>query len=799
MEGANNMMNKQELKDSMKKYCKVKYGKSLEKAGSYQVWNCLSSALLEGIVDNWEKTEETYKQNKMAYYISAEYLMGRALGNNLISLQIYDQVKELLEDMQIDLNQVEEIEEDAGLGNGGLGRLAACFMDSGAVMNLPLRGYGIRYSNGLFTQRIVEGQQIECADEWLRYGDPWSIRKDDLAVNVVFDDFTVRAVPYDTPIIAYGSKNVNTLRLWKAEPLVAFDFELFNNQDYDKAVKAKNRADDISRVLYPNDSLEKGKLLRLRQQYFMVSASLKDMVRSYKEKHGEKFDHFSEWHAIQLNDTHPVIAIPEFIRILVDEEHIVFEEALSIAKQVFAYTNHTILQEALEKWELELINKLFVRIGEIIEMIDAYFMTEIEEKELEEKERDGFRIIQDDLVHMANLAIHVGFAVNGVAGLHTEILKETELHNWYEMYPQKFQNKTNGITPRRWLRLCNQELSAFITELLGSEGWVTDLGQLKALEKYSEDEQVLKRMMAIKHVKKVQLAQYIKEVQGIEIDPFSVFDIQIKRLHEYKRQLLNAFYILDLYYQIKENPGKDMPPVTFIFGAKAFPGYARAKAIIKFIGEIQKLVNHDETVNKKMKVVFIENYRVSFGEKLFPAADVSKQISMAGKEASGTGNMKFMLNGAPTFGTYDGANVEIVKESKEENNFIFGLRIEHIDSIDGRYNPKLLYRRNKDIKKVVDSLVNGTFDDGGTGEFKELFNSLLKGTSWHEPDQYYLLADFKAFKKTQEKVFKDYQDELTWARMCLMNIANAGIFSSDRTIMQYANEIWGIKPISVEL
>lgn len=394
MEGANNMMNKQELKDSMKKYCKVKYGKSLEKAGSYQVWNCLSSALLEGIVDNWEKTEETYKQNKMAYYISAEYLMGRALGNNLISLQIYDQVKELLEDMQIDLNQVEEIEEDAGLGNGGLGRLAACFMDSGAVMNLPLRGYGIRYSNGLFTQRIVEGHQIECADEWLRYGDPWSIRKDDLAVNVVFDDFTVRAVPYDTPIIAYGSKNVNTLRLWKAEPLVAFDFELFNNQDYDKAVKAKNRADDISRVLYPNDSLEKGKLLRLRQQYFMVSASLKDMVRSYKEKHGEKFDHFSEWHAIQLNDTHPVIAIPEFIRILVDEEHIVFEEALSIAKQVFAYTNHTILQEALEKWELELIHKLFVRIGEIIEMIDAYFMAEIEEKELEEKERDGFRIIQ---------------------------------------------------------------------------------------------------------------------------------------------------------------------------------------------------------------------------------------------------------------------------------------------------------------------------------------------------------------------------------------------------------------------
>ncbi len=698
MEGVKRMINRQELKTSMEKYCKVKYGKSIEKAADYQIWNSLSSALLEGIVEDWEQTEIAYKKQKQAYYLSAEFLMGRALGNNLISLQMYDEVKALLEEMNIDLNKIEEIEEDAGLGNGGLGRLAACFMDSGAVMNIPLQGYGIRYSNGLFAQKIVEGAQVEEADEWLKYGDPWSIRKDDLAVEVQFDDFTVRAVPYDTPIIAYGSKNVNTLRLWKAESLVEFDFEAFNNQQYDEAVKLKNRADDISRVLYPNDSIEEGKLLRLRQQYFMVSASLKDIIRSHKELHGTNFTDFGTWHSVQLNDTHPVLAIPEFVRILVDEEEVAFDKAVEIAKTVFAYTNHTILQEALEKWDINLINQLFVRIGEIIEKIDAYFMNELEERGLTEDEREAFKIVQEDLVHMANLAIHVGFAVNGVAQLHTDILKDTELHDWYELYPEKFQNKTNvvhmanlaihvgfavngvaqlhtdilkdtelhdwyelypekfqnktnGITPRRWIRLCNQELSALITELLGSEDWVKDLDLLKGLEKYMDDAEVLKRIMAVKHTKKKQLAAYIKEVQGIEIDPNSVFDIQIKRLHEYKRQLLNALYILDLYYQIKENPNKDMPAVTFIFGAKAFPGYARAKAIIKFIGEIQKLVNNDEEVNKKMKVVFVENYRVSFAEKLFPAADVSKQISTAGKEASGTGNMKFMLNGAPTFGT----------------------------------------------------------------------------------------------------------------------------------------------------
>lgn len=798
MEGVNNMMNRQELQASMEKYCKVKYGKSIKKAADYQIWNSLSSALLEGLVDNWETTEETYKTQKMAYYLSAEFLMGRALGNNLISLQMYEEVKSLLEEMNIDLNAIEEIEEDAGLGNGGLGRLAACFMDSGAAMNIPLQGYGIRYSNGLFAQKIVDGEQIEHADEWLKYGDPWSIRKDDLAVAVEFEDFTVRAVPYDTPIIAYGSKNVNTLRLWKAESLVEFDFDLFNAQNYDEAVKAKNRADDISRVLYPNDSMEEGKILRLRQQYFMVSASLKDIIRSHKQLHGEDFAVFGNWHAVQLNDTHPVLAIPEFVRILVDEENIDFEEAVAIAKQVFAYTNHTILQEALEKWNLDLINKIFPRIGGVIEAIDTYFMAELEAAGMTEEESEEFKIIQHNHVHMANLAIHVGFAVNGVAQLHTDILKDTELRSWYELYPDKFQNKTNGITPRRWLRLCNQELSGLITELLGSEEWVKDLDQLKGLEKYIDDAEVLKKIMAIKHVKKEQLAAYIKEVQGIEIDSSSVFDIQIKRLHEYKRQLLNALYLVDLYFQIKENPEKDMPPVTFIFGAKAFPGYARAKAIIKFIGEIQKLVNNDEDVNKKMKVVFVENYRVSFAEKLFPAADVSKQISTAGKEASGTGNMKFMLNGAPTFGTYDGANVEIVRESKEENNFIFGLRVEDIEAIETEYDAVALYNKHADIKRAVDSLIDGTFTDGGTGDFQELHDSLIKGASWHAPDQYYLLADFKEFKEAQEAVFKTYQDETKWAQICLMNIANAGIFSSDRTIMQYANEIWNIKKVEVK-
>jgi len=784
------MINKQELKNNMQMYCKAKYGKPLSEAKEYEIFNALSLTLLEEVVDDWNKTRELYKTTKQAYYLSAEYLMGRALGNNLMSMGAHDEVKELLEELNIDLNKIEEIEEDAGLGNGGLGRLAACFMDSGATMNLPLQGYGIRYSNGLFNQKIVNGAQEEEIDTWLKYGDPWSIRREDETVMVDFKDYSVKAVPYDMPIISYGSKNINTLRLWQCESLVSFDFDLFNNQEYDKAVRMKNRAENISRVLYPNDSKSEGKLLRLSQQYFMVSASLKDIIRTHKALHGADFKDFGALHAVQLNDTHPVLAIPEFIRILVDEENISFDEAVSISRTVFAYTNHTILAEALEKWDVKLVAKLFPRILEIIKEIDKAFIKELKHKKYTQGQINELKIIYNRQVRMANLAIHIGFSVNGVAQLHTDILKETELRNWYALYPDKFQNKTNGITPRRWLRLCNKELSAYITELLGTESWVQDLSKLKELERFIEDDTVINKLNEIKKLKKEQLADYIKKTEGVSIDPNSLFDIQIKRLHEYKRQLLNAFYILDLYYRLKENPSMSMPKVTFIFGAKAFPGYVRAKAIIKFIGQIAKLINNDETIENKIKVIFVENYRVSYAEKLFPAAEISKQISTAGKEASGTGNMKFMVNGALTFGTYDGANVEIVKEGKEENNFIFGLRVEDIDKISDDYDAKTYYQEEADLKRVIDSLIDGTFDDGETGEFEDLYNSLIK-----EGDTYFLLADFKAFKETQDKVFEAYKDQKQWAKMSLMNIANSGIFSSDRTIMQYAEEIWGIQKI----
>ncbi len=782
------MINREELKNSMMKHFKVKYGKSFGEAKDHEIFNALSLALLEQIVDDWNDTKNLYNQGKKAYYLSAEYLMGRALGNNLISMGAYDEVKGLLEELNLNLNKIEEIEEDAGLGNGGLGRLAACFMDSGATMNLPLQGYGIRYSNGLFNQKMVDGAQVEEIDTWLKYGDPWSIRREDEAVTVDFKDYSVKAVPYDMPIISYGSKNINTLRLWQCESLISFDFNHFNNQEYDKAVKVKNRAEDISRVLYPNDSKTEGKLLRLRQQYFMVSASLKDIIRTHKLLHGTDFNNFSNLHAVQLNDTHPVLAIPEFIRILVDEENVSFDEAVAISKSVFAYTNHTILAEALEKWDIKLIDRLFPRILTIIKEIEKGFLRELKAKRYTTEQINEFKIIYNKQVRMANLAIYIGFAVNGVAQLHTDILKETELRNWYELYPNKFQNKTNGITPRRWMKLCNKELSAYITELLGNEEWVNDLSKLKELEKFADDEGVLNRITEIKKIKKDQLTAYIKEVEGIEIDPNSLFDIQIKRLHEYKRQLLNAFYILDLYYRLKENPSMDMPKVTFIFGAKAFPGYVRAKAIVKYIGQIAKLINNDKTIGDKIKVIFVENYRVSYAEKLFPAAEISKQISTAGKEASGTGNMKFMVNGALTFGTYDGANVEIVREGKEENNFIFGLRVEDIDQISDTYDAKEYYKQDPDLKRVIDSLIDETFDDGDTGEFEDLYKSLLK-----EGDTYFLLADFKAFKESQDKVFEAYKDQKAWAKMSLMNIANSGIFSSDRTIMQYAQEIWGIQ------
>ncbi|MGL5351704.1 MAG: glycogen/starch/alpha-glucan phosphorylase [Clostridium sp.] len=781
-------MDKVALKNNIEKQLKIKYGVGIKDASSGEIFSGLSSALMETLVDDWNDTKVVYSKGKQAYYLSAEYLMGRALGNNLISLGIYEEVSELLIELGVDINEIEESEEDAALGNGGLGRLAACFIDSAAAMEVPLQGYGIRYSNGLFKQKFENGFQYEEADNWLTYGDPWSIRRDREIVEVEFKDMKVKAVPYDTPIIGYKSKNINTLRLWKCEAIEDFNFNLFNEGKYSKSIKGKNKADDISRVLYPNDDMKAGKLLRLKQQYFLVSASIQDIVLKHVKLHGEEFNDFAKLHAVQLNDTHPVLAIPEFIRVLVDKYNVEMDKAIEIAKSVFAYTNHTILAEALEKWDRALIMKLSPRIFEIIKVIDDKFALELKAKGYEKDEIEEFRIINKSVVRMANLAIYIGFAVNGVAQLHTDILKDTELNNWYKLYPNKFQNKTNGITQRRWLRSCNKELSALITELLGNEDWVKNLSLLKNLEKFSDDKEVLTRFMDIKHEKKVQLAKYIKEVDGIEIDPSSLFDIQVKRLHEYKRQLLNTLYILDLYYRLKENPKMDIPKSTFIYGAKAFPGYRRAKGIIKFTNDVAKLINNDEDIDGKIKVVFVENYRVSYAEKLFPAADVSKQISTAGKEASGTGNMKFMLNGTPTVGTYDGANVEIVRESGEENNFIFGLRIEDIEKIKSEYNSRDYYEKNPSIKRVINTLIDGTFDDEGMGYYEDLYNSLV-----NENDQYYILADFESMKKAEDKVFEAYSDKMKWAKICFQNTCNSGIFSSDRTILQYCDEIWNIK------
>lgn len=791
MEGVNNLR-KEKIVEGIERYLKVKHGIKLKDAKDYEIFNALSLTILEEIVDDWNETSDSYNRGRMAYYLSAEFLMGRALGNNLMNLGLYDEIKEILAELKIDLNRIEEIEEDAGLGNGGLGRLAACFVESAATLNMPLVGYGIRYSNGLFKQNIENGFQTECEDTWLKYGEAWSIRKDDETQIIKFSDMTVKAVPYDVPIIGYGTKNINTLRLWQCEALREFDFNLFNNQQYIEAVSARNKAEDISRVLYPNDTAEAGKILRLRQQYFFSSASMKDIIKKYKTKFGSDFSEFAKYNVAQLNDTHPTISILEFIRILVDEENVEFVKALATAKEFFGYTNHTILAEALEKWDIRLIERLFPRILQIAYEIDDALMNELRQKGYDEGAIWNFRIIANNQIRMANLAIFVGRAVNGVAALHTELLKKSELNNWYNLYPNKFQNKTNGITPRRWLRLCNTELSEFITDLLGSEDWVKDLCLLEGLKKYSNDDEVLEKLMKIKHEKKVQLAEYIKQEEGIIVDPNSFFDIQIKRLHEYKRQLLNALYILDLYYRIKENPNLDIPKTTFIFGAKAFPGYRRAKGIVKFINEIARLIDRDEEASKKIKVVFVHNYRVSYAQKLFPGSDLSKQISTAGKEASGTGNMKFMLNATPTFGTYDGANIEIVEASGEENNYIFGLKVEDIERIKHDYDPKRYYTENPRIKRVVDTLINGTLDDGGTGYFEDLYNALLE-----ERDQYYLLADYELFCKAEEKVFEDYKNKKLWAQKCFANLYSSGVFSSDRTIKQYADEIWNIKPVPV--
>ncbi|MBF4695955.1 glycogen/starch/alpha-glucan phosphorylase [Fusibacter ferrireducens] len=783
--------------EDIKFILKSEYSKTLETATKQEIYQALSKTLMVSLTDQWEVSTKAYAKGKQAFYLSAEFLMGRALGNNLLNLGQTETFSTLLESVNLNLNEIEEIEEDAGLGNGGLGRLAACFLDSAASTRIPLHGYGIRYDYGIFKQLIENGFQKEEADEWLKYGDPWSIRRFDESVIVHFGDGDVRAVPYDTPIIGYEVKNINTLRLWKAEALVPFDFEKFNDQEYDLAVKSKNRAEDISRVLYPNDSEDQGKILRLKQQYFFVSASIQDMVKQFKQTHGDDFEHFSDYVAIQLNDTHPVVAIPELMRILIDEEHLTFKKAWQIANKTFSYTNHTILMEALEKWWEGFYKELLPRIYEIIVKIDKQFVAELKALNYDPNVIQKMRIISDHMIHMAYLAIYGSKAINGVAELHTEILKHQELKDWYALFPNKFQNKTNGITQRRWLALCNPELTAFITELLDNPDWLKDLESLKGLAKFENDDAVLNRLMDIKHTKKLQLVEYIKEVEGIELNPDAIFDIQIKRLHEYKRQLLNAFQILNLYFDIKENPENEIVPRTFIFGAKAAPGYQRAKGIIKFINEIAELVNNDADVNGRIKVVFVTNYRVSYGEKLFPAADLSEQISTAGKEASGTGNMKFMLNATPTIGTLDGANVEIVQEAGMENNFIFGAKSEEIEAMKADYDPVEIYMSHPRLKKIVDTLVDGTFNDEGTGWFKELHHSLLMGASWHQPDNYFILHDFDAYVEAQKAVNEAYKNKKEWAKKCLANLANAGKFSSDRTILEYAKDIWNIVQIDV--
>ncbi len=772
---------KKEFQSSVKRYLLNHYKEDLPAASPEAVYTAVSKAAMAWGMENW--FNKSRSRSPRAYYFSAEFLMGRALINNLINLGIYDEVREALAELGLALGDIESFEADPGLGNGGLGRLAACFLDSAATHDIPLYGYGIRYAYGLFKQEFSDGFQTETADDWLAHGDPWSLRILEDAVTVNFDDFTVRAVPYDMPVIGYETDTVNTLRLWQSEPLVPFDFDAFNRQEYDKANVQKNKAQDISRVLYPNDNTEEGKLLRIRQEYFFSSASLKDLVNRHKTHHGD-IRSFGAYSKIQLNDTHPAVAIPELIRLLMDQEGLPFEEALAIARETFSYTNHTILWEALETWPVLYYERILHRIYEIILLLDEALLRELDARRIPGENHHHYKILHEGTLRMANLSIFVSHAVNGVAELHTHIIKTSTLKPWATLYPGKFQNKTNGITQRRWLLKSNPQLSDYITDLLGHRDWVKDLDHLKALEAFGDDPEVLRGFMAVKAMKKQELADYILEKEGIRLDPGSIFDIQIKRLHEYKRQLLNAFNILDLYYRIKEDPGLFMPPRTFIFGAKAAPGYYIAKGIIKYINEIAKLINEDPDMQDRLKVVFVENYNVSYGEKLFPAADFSHQISTAGKEASGTGNMKFMLNGTPTIGTYDGANIEIFQQGGEANNFVFGARVEELEALAGSYDPAGCLARVPGLRRVVDSLVDGTLSDGGTGMFRAIYESLV-----HE-DTYFLLKDFESYRETVDRSGRVYEDSMAFAKMAWLNLANSGKFSSDRTIKEYAREIW---------
>ena len=763
------------------------YQINLDQANTVQLHRALADAVLFAVADEWKSCRRNRETIRRAYYFSAEYLMGRLVFNNLYCVGILGEVKALLLSRGVDITAMEDI-EDAALGNGGLGRLAACFLDSAATHEIPLDGYGLRYKFGLFKQVFVDGYQVERADDWTRYGDPWSRRRDDRIVEVCFADQRVQAVPYDMPVIGYGAKGIGTLRLWQSEPVEEFNFGLFNEQEYALAVSEKNSVEDITRVLYPNDSTDAGKKLRLKQQYFLSSASVQDILRRYRRVYGADLTGFAASCAIQLNDTHPTVSIAELIRLMM-QDGMGFEDALRMARDTFSFTNHTIMGEALERWSVDLFRSVIPEIYDIVARINEHMNAELRAKGVSDEQLWQMQIIADGQIHMARLAVYVSTYVNGVARIHSDILKRDVFANWCALYPDKFQNKTNGITQRRWLGLCNPELSALIEERVGG-GFVTELEELAGLKTQLDDD-FIARFNAVKRQKKEQLSALIQSREGVSLPPDFIFDVQVKRLHEYKRQLLNAFSIMDIYYALKDGALQNFTPTAFIFGAKAAPGYWRAKSIIKYINEVAKRINSDPAVQDWLRVVFVQDYNCSYAEHIIPAADISEQISTAGTEASGTGNMKFMLNGTVTLGTYDGANIEIVEEAGEANNYIFGARVEQIERLKREgYNPKAIYENNPRLRRAVDSLIDGSVDDGSNGIFYDLYNSLIHGVDWQAPDPYFLLEDMQDYFETKHRANADYQDRIGFGRKCLMNTAGAGKFSSDRTIREYAQELW---------
>lgn len=807
--------------ESVKDNVRTLYRKTIEEATQQQVFQAVSYTVKDTIIDNWLATQKQYEKEdpKTVYYMSMEFLMGRALGNNLINLTEYKEVKEALEEIGFDLNVIEDQEPDAALGNGGLGRLAACFLDSLATLGYSAYGCGIRYRYGMFKQQIRDGYQVEVPDNWLKDGNPFELRRPEYAKEVKFGGYvrveydhatgrnkfiqegyqSVRAIPFDIPIVGYNNRVVNTLRVWDAEAIDDFQLDSFDKGDYQKAVEQQNLARNIVEVLYPNDNHYAGKELRLKQQYFFISASVQAAIAKYKKTHSD-IRKFYEKATFQLNDTHPTVAVAELMRILLDEEGLTWEEAWDVTTKTCAYTNHTIMAEALEKWPIELFSRLLPRIYQIIEEINRRFIIEIQEKYPGNQEKiKKMAIIYDGQVKMAHLAIAAGYSVNGVAELHTEILKKQELKDFYEMMPEKFNNKTNGITQRRFLLHANPLLADWVTDHIGSE-WITDLPQIAKLKIYADDKKAQQEFMNIKYQNKLRLAKYIKEHNGIDVDPRSIFDVQVKRLHEYKRQLLNILHVMYLYNTIKDHPEMDFYPRTFIFGAKAAAGYRIAKLTIKLITSVADVINNDKSIKGKLKVVFIEDYRVSNAELIFAAADVSEQISTASKEASGTGNMKFMLNGAPTLGTMDGANVEIVQEVGEENAFIFGLTADEVINYEnnGGYHPMDYFNNDQDIRRVLMQLINGEYAPNEPERFRDLYNSLLNTKSSSRADTYFILADFKSYAEAQRKVEKAYRDSEGWAKMAILNVASSGKFTADRTIQQYVDEIWHLDPVTIE-